>query len=226
MCSLLLRNKLPNPLDTQTIFNKKKAQFRVGFDVFTRLEISFWKLLAALHWSLPYPVSPSVPPPRSSVKPIWESCRLGCLLECPTTVPSPLPPSVSAPPVCCSFANRTIQMVSSLLPLWATHPGYLWRTTGQSPWPLVLCSIPRRSAVLDCRDSWFTPLSRVFSLPLCVLINKISSQMKRKKFKGQNVSRTHGRLTRRCLSSVCWAIVAKTAPKQINHKYKTMLHNN
>lgn len=29
-----------------------------------------------------------------------------------------LPPSVSASPVCCRFANRTIQMVSSLLPLW------------------------------------------------------------------------------------------------------------
>ena len=29
-----------------------------------------------------------------------------------------LPPSVSASPVCCRFANRTIQMVSSLLPPW------------------------------------------------------------------------------------------------------------
>lgn len=29
-----------------------------------------------------------------------------------------LPPSVSASPVCCWFANRTIQMVSSLLPPW------------------------------------------------------------------------------------------------------------
>ena len=29
------------------------------------------------------------PPSCGSVKPIWEGCRLGCLLQCPTTVPSP-----------------------------------------------------------------------------------------------------------------------------------------
>lgn len=41
-----------------------------------------------------------------------------------------LPPSVNSSPVCCSFANRTIQMVSS--------PPPLWRTRGQSLWPLSL----------------------------------------------------------------------------------------
>lgn len=33
--------------------------------------------------------SPTMPPSLGLVKPIWERCRLGCLLKRPTTVPSP-----------------------------------------------------------------------------------------------------------------------------------------
>lgn len=40
-----------------------------------------------LHLCLPIP--PFAPPSLDSVKPIWERCRLGCLLERPTMVPSP-----------------------------------------------------------------------------------------------------------------------------------------
>lgn len=42
-----------------------------------------------LYLHLHLSVSTPVPPSLGSVKSIWESCRLGCLLERPTTVPSP-----------------------------------------------------------------------------------------------------------------------------------------
>lgn len=53
-----------------------------------------------------------------------------------------LPPSVSASPVCCRFANRTIQMVSSLLP----------------PWPPTLATSEGQRDSLG--DLWFSTVRR------------------------------------------------------------------
>lgn len=78
-----------------------------------------------------------------------------------------LPPSVSASPVCCRFANRTIQMVSSLLPprppTLATSEGQrdslrdLWFSTvyhAAAPcWIVGLAnSHPRVGFLLYCSD--------------------------------------------------------------------------
>lgn len=46
-------------------------------------------LSTSLSTSVSLSISPVRPLHLGSVKPIWESCRLGCLLERPTTVPSP-----------------------------------------------------------------------------------------------------------------------------------------
>lgn len=53
-----------------------------------------------------------------------------------------LPPSVSASPVCCRFANRTIQMVSRLLP----------------PWPPTLATSEGQRDSLG--DLWFSTVHR------------------------------------------------------------------
>lgn len=106
--------------------------------------------------------------------------------------------------------------------------------TGQFRWSAVSChrgppTLATSEGQRDSlRDLWFSTLyhaallcwteglanshPRVGFLVYCCVLWSIqkSSQMNGKKFRGQNVSRTHGRLTRIWLSSVCRAVVAKT----------------
>ncbi|KAK9514312.1 hypothetical protein VZT92_027788 [Zoarces viviparus] len=65
-------------------------------------------------------------PVRPSVSPLGETHMGELPAGMPARAPNhgalTLPPSVSASPVCCRFANRTFQMVSSLLPPWPPTP--------------------------------------------------------------------------------------------------------
>lgn len=72
-----------------------------------------------------------------------------------------LPPSVNSSPVCCSFANRTIQMVSSLL---SPRPPTLAPSEGRGDSLSDLCSsqntlhIYRPCSLIQWDDLWTRPM--------------------------------------------------------------------
>lgn len=145
-------------------------------------------------------LSPSVPPPRSSVKPIWETCRLGCLLQCPTTVPSPschlLVPLQSA------AGLPTGQFRWSAVSCHCGHPpwlplkdnGTVSVTSGS-----LLYATPLHSLLFHTHGCFFSLLLLFWSI-------------KKKSNKCENASRTHGRIRRpqfnfSLMSKIKWLLV-------------------
>lgn len=102
-------------------------------------------------------LSPSSIPHHEFLKPIWERCRLGSLFGCPSTVSSPSHHLLIALQSAAGLPTGQFRWSAVSFPT-AAHPRYLWRTRGQSLWPLFLP--PPQHSTVDPKTGSLTYATR------------------------------------------------------------------